>query len=124
VVTHRELRSTASMLVRRTAARLTAAGLMIAPMSAMASVHEQVEQRAGEKQQPGQVRHEPDEMRAMLRHQEESGDRQKSDDGEVDAGCEKAVPAAVVATVIHLQLRRSLASSNSALIATRTAPCP
>lgn len=54
----------------------------VASVAAVATVHEEVHQRADGEQQPGKIRI---HMGAMLEHEKETGDHRKRDESNLDA---------------------------------------
>jgi len=81
--------------------RRTIFAIVVIRMAAVATVHEEMHQRAGKDQQKGPVPQVWDEMRAMFGHEKEAAGREKADQNDVGAGSKEAAFSAIVTAVIH-----------------------
>ena len=81
-----------------------ASALIMLPMSPMSAMHEDVQQRACEEEEKGQIGDGRGDMRAVLRHQEVSPDREEPDQRNIRRRREKAAALALVIAMIHTAL--------------------
>jgi hypothetical protein len=82
-------------------------------MPAMAPVHKDVQQRARQDEEQGQIGDGGRNMRAVLRYEEISCDREESDEDNIDTGREKSASFARGIAVIHRFPHRSLRTSHN-----------
>jgi len=71
----------------------------------MSAMHEDMHQRACEEEKNGQIGDGRGDMRTVLRHQEVSTDREKSDQCDIRGRREKAASLVLVVAVIHCDSR-------------------
>lgn len=76
-------------------------GVSASTMSAVAPMHEHVQQGASQEEEPGQIRDGGHDVGSVLRYEEIPSDHEEADENNIDARPKKSASFARVIAVIH-----------------------